>query len=317
MLADQERIIELVRQKGLCLPSDIYKQVGTNLLFTSAMLGEMVSSGQLKVTYIKRGSSPYYYLEDQKEKLQDISNYLNEKDKPAYNLLKEKKILRDSEQTPQTRASLRLNLKDYAIPLNVNIDGQVHLFWKWYLLLPQEAERDIKIMLGIIKEEPKKEEIKKEEVKREEIKREEPKKIKERKAIEPKKHEVQKEITEKQIEQPIIQKPKIPQDITTNFLEQITKYFVDNKIIIHSKDVMNKQKTEFDFIIEMPSPVGNLNYYCKAKDKKKINDGDIASALLQGQQKRLPTLVLINGEMTKKTKDMLNNELKGVIVYKI
>jgi len=319
---DHDSIIEIIRRKGPSLPSDVHKELGINLLFASAVLGEIVSSGKLKVTNLKRGSSPYYFLDEQKEQLQYLAQYLDEKDKAVFNLLKEKRILKDSELTPLMRASLRMNLKDFAVQLNVNVDGQVQIFWKWYLLPNQEAEQKIKISLGIIKEEVKKEapqEIKREipkEIKKEEIK----KPIK--KKVEHKKEQIKEEIPQEQPkheeQQTIVaQKTKIPQDIVTSFLEQITKYFADNHIIVHNKEVMNRQKTEFDFIIEMPSPVGNLKYYCKARDKKKITDGDIASAMLQGQQKRLPTLVLINGEMTKKTKEMLNNELKGVAVYKI
>ena len=68
-MSNGDKILSLIRQKGPSLPSGIYRELETNQLFASAMLGEMVSNGSLKVTYLKRGTSPYYYLEEQKERL--------------------------------------------------------------------------------------------------------------------------------------------------------------------------------------------------------------------------------------------------------
>jgi hypothetical protein len=299
----RDKLIELVKRKGPCLPSDVYKEIGTNQLFASAMLGELVSAGTVKVTFLKRGSSPYYYLDDQKDRLQPLSQYLNEKDRMVYNLLREKQILKDSEQIPLTRVALRA-IKDYAVPLNITYDSKTELFWKWYLLSNAEAEIKIKRILGILPPEETKKEEKHEEQKKilpKEIKPE----LKKEQAPEQKIETIKKEVIK-----PI-------QEIKTPFFDLITKYFAKNNIIILNHESTNKTKTEFDFIIELPSPVGKLQYYCKAKDKKKINDGDIASAYVQGQQKRLPTLVLINGEITKKTQEMLNKEFKGITVAKI
>ena len=100
MQNNKDKIIDLIKQKGPCLPVHIYKDLNTNMLFASAMLGEFVSNGTLKVTHLKRASSPYYYLEEEKEKLQNVATFLNEKDKLSYDLIKEKKILKDSEESP-------------------------------------------------------------------------------------------------------------------------------------------------------------------------------------------------------------------------
>jgi hypothetical protein len=293
----------LVRQKGPCLPSDVYKELNTNQLFASAMLGELVSAGNIKVTNLKRGSSPYYYTEEQKEKLQNLVQYLNDKDRMAFHLIQEKLVLRDSEQTPLMRVALR-SIKDYAVPLNINYNNQIEIFWKFYLLTNAEAEIKIKRLLGIL---PPEEPIKHE-------KKEEQKKISLEKEIIPEKKE---EIKKQEPEKEKTTKTKIPQDVKTPFLDSLMAYFNKNNIIIISQEITNKSKTEIDFILELPSAVGKLQYYCKAKDKKKITDGDIASAFVQGQQKRLPILVLINGTMTKKAQEMLNKEFKGVTVYKM
>ena len=46
-----------------------------------------------------------------------------------------------------TRVVLR-NIKDFAIPLNVQNNEQKLLFWKWYLVDNTEAEEIIKSKVG-------------------------------------------------------------------------------------------------------------------------------------------------------------------------
>jgi hypothetical protein len=310
---NQEKIINFIKQKGPCLPSDIYRELGTNQLFASAMLGELVSLSHLKVTYLKRGTSPYYYLEEQKEKLQSIFHFLNEKDQLAYNLIKEKLILKDSEQSPLMRVALR-TIKDYAVPIQINYKGEIILFWRWYLLSKEETETQLKLFLGI-KPEPTKELEKPREEKN--IKEKIESKIQEKTIIKQEKHIIKQNIKKENIHAKIISKKEPSKEITSDFLNQLKQYFDHNKINVLEQEIKNRTKTEIDLVLEIPSAFGILQYYCKAKNKKKINDSDIASAMIQGQQKKLPILVLITGDMTKKTKEMLEKEFKGVKVHKI
>ena len=69
-------------------------------------------------------------------------------------------------------------------------------------------------------------------------------------------------------------------------------------------------------IIKIPSVMGELEYYCKAKNKKTVNDSDLSSAVVQGQLKKLPVMFLTTGELSKKAKEFLNTELKKGLVIK-
>ena len=60
--------------------------------------------------------------------------------------------------------------------------------------------------------------------------------------------------------------------------------------------------------------MGSLSYFCKAKSKKKINDGDLSSFFIQAQMKKMPGLFLTVGELTKKAKDLLDKEFTTVKV---
>jgi hypothetical protein len=76
---------------------------------------------------------------------------------------------------------------------------------------------------------------------------------------------------------------------------------------------MIKADNEYDFIIKLPTPAGELTYYCKARNKKKVNEGDLSSTVLKAQSKRLPALFLADGKLTKQAEQSLKEELKDQI----
>lgn len=78
-----------------------------------------------------------------------------------------------------------------------------------------------------------------------------------------------------------------------------------------------KKSTELDFIIKIPSPVGPLRYFCKAKTKKKVTHADLSALYVQGETKKLPVLFLTKGELNKKAKGMLENEFKNMRVQQL
>ncbi len=288
-MAAKERIVEFMKNKGPVLPVQVSKEIGSNILISSAHLSELSSNKQLKVSSVKVGGSPLYYLPGQQSQLQNFASHLHEKEKKTYDLLSQKKILRDNELDPLSKTTIR-QIKDFAVPLQVNYKGNIEIFWRWYLLPTEEAEKAIKQMIkGPEAEKPAI--IKKEEIKKEIIK-------------------------EKRIEKPEkTQKIKKPQQ-KIDFIGTITDYFNKNKIEIIEKNILRKN-SEIEFIVKVPSSVGSLTYFCKAKNKKKINDGDLSSTFIQSQSKKLPTLFLTTGELTKKAKEMIEKEFKGMHIKNI
>ena len=124
----KDKILSFVRQHGPSLPTRISKELGDNSFFVSAHLSELKALGKIKISNVKvGGGSPLYYIPGQEEMLQNFSNNLGEKEKKVYDLLKQKKVLRDSELVPVFRAAVR-SIKDYAVLLNVNFGGkQFHI----------------------------------------------------------------------------------------------------------------------------------------------------------------------------------------------
>jgi len=288
-----------VKAKGPILPVQISKEIGTNILMASAHLAELTASHKLKISAIKVGGSPLYYLAGQEAMLQKFTANMNDKEKKAFDLLSQNKVLRDSEQEPVIRVALR-EIRDFAIPLNVNYNNNREIFWKWHLTANDDAEQLIKSKLGIEKPvENKAEEKAKEEIQKEDQKEEIEEKIEEKPL-----QSVQKQLKEKPKE---LRKYK-PRDKEDNFLKDIMKFFEKNKINAISSETIKKD-SEIDFVVEIPSVVGNLQYYCKAKNKKRINDSDLSNAFVKGQFKKLPVIFLSNGELSAKAQEMIGKEL--------
>ncbi|MFO8016391.1 MAG: hypothetical protein R6U32_04775 [Candidatus Woesearchaeota archaeon] len=362
-----DKALQIVRMKGPVVPSQINKELDTNIMFTSAILGELVSKNMLKISSIKSGGSPLYYYPGQENKLEQYAENLHPKEKEAFDLLKEKRILRDEKQAPAVRAALR-QLKDFAKPLQVTINNTNHIFWKWYAVPNEEAEKTIRDMMGITdRERPSNEgnhsrntdenlknrqtdsqggpAVKDEENddrksmmdnKREspqpskdnETNNQEPAKKTEAKNIEEKKKDVQSSLGQKAYsgdENDNAKKEAKPKEgkecedagePDDSFFRRIKKYFDDNSIEMLDFNIIRKE-SDIEFTVKIPSPVGTLTYFCKAKNKKKVNDGDLSSVYISAQSKKLPVFFITTGELTKKAEKLLENEFKNMSLKKI
>lgn len=298
-MVDQDKIIRYVAMKGLVLPIQLSSELKQSTIITGAILSELVSEKKLKISDTKVGGSPVYYIKEQKHRLQELYKYLNEKDKRAYDLLKQKKVLRDAELTPLLRVSLR-KIKDFAKPVEVNLRSGRELFWRWYLVPTEEVEAIIRSFFETPKPGQGPEPKQKPAAGREPARPQQPTPEK-------------KESTEKQ-GQPTLQQKLTKDEPIKDTLHEKTKRFFNNKnIIIKSIDIIRKN-SEIDYILEVPSSVGNIAYYCKAKSKKRCNDSDLASAFVQGQMKKLPVLFISTGNLTKRAKDMLGTEFRNLKV---
>jgi len=298
----REQIVQLGHNSPL-LPNTVAKALNTNGILAGAMLSEMVAKGLLKTSALKVGGSPLYYLPGKEEQLLSYSNYLNEKDKRTLALLQELKVIREKDCEPLVRVSLSL-IKDFSKPLLVEYNGIQETFYKYFIVTDEEAKQLIKAQLEP-EQENKKEENKVKEPKKEEIKQEEIK-------------QVIKEVKETKEEIAPLKKEKSPKKAETpagDFWEQLLSHFSTHKITIQEHTVV-KKKTDFDLIVEIPSPVGKLTYYCKARSKKKLTDADISSAYVTGQIKKLPTIFITDGELNKKAQE-LASQLKGLTVTQL
>ncbi len=185
------------------------------------------------------------------------------------------------------------------------------------MLPKEEAEKKLRSMLGIKEQKPHEE--KKQEPKKPAAKlspKEEPKPT-EKETVE--KNLEQEKETQQKLERKSEERPTQKGETTqlkSEFYGEVNNYFIRNRIKVVEETIIRKN-SEIEFIVEVPSAVGGLRYYVKAKSKKRINDGDLSSIFIQGQTKRLPVLFLSKGELTKKAQEMLETEFKGMRFNKI
>ena len=297
------KVIEYIRFKGPSLPVQVSKQINSNILFAGAVLSELVANQKIKISHAKIGGSPVYYFPGQESRLNVLYSHLHERERRVYDLLKEKKVLKDRELEPWQRVALR-DLKDFAYPLKVNEE----IFWKWYLIQDNEVHDLIKNYFAkevqvlqqptqLIKEKIEEVQPVKQELLQPKVIIEEQPRVIVQKEIKPepklKIHEGKEELKKK------IKKP-------SNIYDNI-KYYFGNKNISIVEEKLVKRNKEYEFILEVPSEIGKVKFFCVLKDKKKINEADLSLAHNKAQLKKLPLMFLSNGELIKSSKSYLEN----------
>ena len=96
--------------------------------------------------------------------------------------------------------------------------------------------------------------------------------------------------------------------------EEVLSYFKKNGIEIISTELV--KKGEIIYSINLPSQIGLLQYLAYFKDKKKISQDDLIIACHEGQQRKLPTMLISTGDLAKQAEEYLNKNLKGSLLFK-
>lgn len=281
----KEYILNYIRIEGPVLPVQISKKINSDITLAGAMLSEMVSRRMIKISNAKIGGSPIYYIEGQEAKLSKLYDYLPGKEKEAYTLLKDKKVLKDKECEPAIRVALR-QIKDFAFPFIVN--NEIH--WRWHLINQEEANNILSPKAEIKIEEPKIE-------------------VKELGISFGKEPSLEKIPQEKEIKKKI----KKVKERKNLWFDKINSYLGFKKIkLLETKSI---KRNEVNMIIKFSSDFGELQYFLYAKDKKTISDSDLRLAYSNGQQSKLPVLFLSNGNLSKKAQTYLEN-ISGYLMFR-
>ena len=295
-----ERVIEFIGRTGPVVPVQVGKFLGVDTIFASAHLSELASRKKLLISHLKiGGGSPLYYLSQQKAELQRFSSNLSEKEQRTYELLKEKKVLRESVLSPLQQVVIR-DIKDFAVPLEITFNGVKEVFWKWYLADDQEADALIREIL-MPQEQKNARPVEEEEAKIPEH------------AQAARGEDEQEPGAEAGSSGEGDAQGQKRQPSGDEFLDEVYGYFSKLNIKVKDEQVIRKAG-DAEFVVLIPSAVGELRYFCKAKKKARINEGDLSSAFIESQSRKLPTLFLTTGKLTKKAEEMLAREFRGMQV---
>ncbi len=218
---------------------------------------------------------------------------------------------------PAHRVALR-NLKDFAVPLYVKLQDQEKVFWRFYSFDSEKTSIQITKILKPTKRKAKK------ELPKTEVKLEKPTLAKPTLTLPSIKPELKENIEVANVVRPDIkikeiktqelklQQPKIKKAKKNN---EEFKFRVYNYLDVMGLSLVEKiDQDDIYCIASNKSTVGNINFLVIAKKKKKLNESDISYIYQQGQQKKMPVLLLVSGKLTKKAKEYLKTLGSHVIV---
>ena len=287
----KEKIISFIKIRGPSLPVHVGKEINTSILFTSAFLSELISEKRLKISSLNVGNSSLYFIPGHETLLEGFSQHLKSKEKEAFELLNQKKILKDSEQHPAIRVALR-NIKDFAIPFQKNNE----IYWKYLTVSEEELIDKIKEETLLVKEikkqfEPEQKENKTAE-KRPEIKIENEEKhskieIARSSPVKTKKRELKKI------------KEKTSGKKNDKFFNRVKEFL--SKKSIEILDIENFSKNDLILRVRINGKEKLLIAY----NKKKVNESDIIKAYKKASELKLEYTILNLGEPVKKINDFI------------
>jgi len=323
VLDQREKIISFIKIRGPCLPVHISQHLKIDSLLASAMLAELLSDKRLKLSNLRVGNSPLYYLVGQEFQIENFYQYLPNKEKEAFEILKDKSVLKDADQLPAIRVALR-SIKDFAFPFQHNNE----LYWRFIKvnegnaseliqntlttqikpvqmeipivrkILPEHIERvrELPVAKSIQPIQKAVEMITPESI----FTKEEPKKVS--------------LILERKVQENVLKSTKSKKEKDkSEFVSKVYEFFENNSLKL-VKEISAKKK-EFTGIINVENNGKFDSYLCIAKEKKSVSDKDLMKQLQVGQKENLPVLFISNGDASKKAVEWLDY-LGNVIIYR-
>jgi hypothetical protein len=285
----REQIISLIKNNGPALPVQVAKETGLSILFASAFLSELFGEKVLKISNIRVGSSPLYFLPGQEPQLEKFSQYLKSKEKEAFLILKEEEILRDSELQPAIRVALR-EIKDFAVPFEKNNE----IFWRYFLI---EEPNEIKLNAVDVKEPLQ--ELEKEEI----ILSDEKEVITEQEKVifKPEKATSKKEKTQKKAKSESHQKKSgKTEKRDDNFFNKIKEFLAKKEIEII--DIRDFRNNEACLKVKKSGNEELLFVF----NKKKITEKELLSSNKIASEENMPYSILSLGETAKKLNELIS-----------
>lgn len=285
----REKILSILRRRGPLLPVHIANDTGLSMLFASAFLSELLSEKRIRISSMKVGSSPVYFLPGHEFQLERYSSHLKSREKDAFLLLKERRILKDSKQEPAIRVALR-SIRDFAMPFKKDNE----IFWRYFTVSENEVREKL---------EPKaQEKIPEKEIKQEIVVPE--REIKEEISIPEKVHtkteEVKKTPRKPAIKRKSVQK-KTNQKNNEKFFNQVKEFLSKEPIEIINIEGFGKSE------ILLRIKEGKEEKLLIAYNKKKISESEIIQANKKASELNLKYVILSMGEPSKKLANLIES----------
>jgi len=338
-LEDQKRkIIEFIEINGPTIPVKVSSFLKLDTMLASAFLADLLEDGRLRLSFLRVGNSPVYYIRGQEFQLEKYALYLSGKEKEAFELLNEKRVLSDVHTLPAIRVALR-SIKDFAFPIKY----KDNLYWRFLKVSDQQAidliDEGLEGLKPVVRAESVAQIIAKEPLVQKGIsigyeKESVIKPIgfeiekKQTEFVQPKPQiKVEKKIGER-IKVKEVEKDKFAEEPLIEIKKQIKQIKIREKsdFVLDIEDFLEKsefildQEIEFkknDYIatVKLDSQLGKMNMLCIAKNKKSITESDLSMAFQKSTEYKMPVLLIAPGELSKKAVEKLQ-ELKNLVFFK-
>lgn len=298
----KDQIMAHISQKGPSLPATIAGEIRVQPLFVSAFLSELYREGKVLMSHLKVGTSSLYILPGQERMLENFIQHLNTREREAYLLLKQKKILKESELTPVIRVAIR-DIKDFA--KSEQIDGEV--YWTYVFAEPEEINSTHEKDKPKEKISPIQQSVQAVRENIEIIQNSQP-------AQESKSEEKKQIIRKPKEKKPIKQESTFslsltpvsyqPQQQISPFAEEVKAFLEKNGY--ENITLSKSDKKEATFNASIKGPNGIQTYLVIAKDKKKLKEEEIQLALQEAHTHRLLCLILARADPDKKLSQFIS-----------
>lgn len=295
----REKILSFIKLKGPSLPVQIARAISVTPLFAGAFLSELYGDRKIKISNMRVGSSPLYYLEGQEAMLGNFVEHLNAREREAFFYLKDRGILEDDALTPIIRVALRA-IVDFAVPIKIKLKDSIKLFWRYFLLPESEAMNKID---GIVNPESIKKEKLPEIAVAEKLVEKTPEKVVEEVSV----------VKIKGKRKDGVKREKKKTKLQDNAFSNKVKDYLAGKDIELLGVILDKNK---EFIARVRADIlfGKQEFLLIAKDKKKVDDNDLIVALHKAGNLKIPALFISNGNLDKNAEIYLK-EWNGLLKF--
>lgn len=288
----EEKIMQLIRMAGPTLPSVAAKSIDTEVYLAAAILSGLVQNNHLKISHLRVGSSPLYFIEGQESKVRErLHKELNDLEKKALERMKELKVAFPNDLYPQERVLLN-EIKDFVEHLKIKIGEEELDVWKHYSVNDDELNRMIEEKLKpkteIQEEKPAPETVVQEEIK-----------------------DAEKQEPESVANEEKPKKKRSQARTASDFEKKIDDYLKEKGIEIILTKQISKGESMHDVILE--TPLGPQNFLIKIKKKSSIGESDISTFYAECMHHKKPGILFVPKAMNKKTKDFVSKHIGGLV----
>jgi len=148
MLLTRDNVLKFVRSQKYVTPTQVAKEFDVVTTIASAALSELVKDTSLKLTFIKYGTTPYYYDPLQKECLIEIAQKsFSGNELALFEKIKEQQIVSKNSLTIPEQVIIN-KLQDILYELAIEHQGREYVFLVWFLRDKKDTLSQIKSALS-------------------------------------------------------------------------------------------------------------------------------------------------------------------------